>query len=113
MIFTDGSCKRNEHSRLRRAGYGAFWGDAHPMNMSGPVPGKHQTNQRAELLAAVKACETQSPAADSQRLAIRREKVPTRGTHGATWAGEALMPICGSALACVSHGALEGSVLSR
>ena len=58
VIFTDGACKRNSHKRLRRAGCGIFFGPGHTMNMSLPVPGRQQSNQRAELLAAIKAAET-------------------------------------------------------
>ena len=49
------------------------------MNMTGPVPGKHQTNQRAELLAVVKACE-----AESRPIEIRSDsQYVARGVN--TW----------------------------
>ena len=38
------------------AGSGVFYGDAHPMNLSVPVPGYLQSNQRADLVAVVLAC---------------------------------------------------------
>jgi len=39
-----------------QAGYGVFWGDGHPDNESGPLPGR-ATNNRAEFFAAICAIE--------------------------------------------------------
>ena len=64
-IFTDGASRRNSNEQLRRAGYGAFWGVGHPANISRPLPGWAQTNQRAELSAVVSAMRV-----DSRRLHI-------------------------------------------
>ena len=60
VVFTDGACERNQHARLRRAGYGAWFGYNHAMNVSAALPGPVQTNQRAELMAVltvVEACD--------------------------------------------------------
>eukprot|EP00973_Karenia_brevis_P031772 4384528-Karenia_brevis.AAC.1 len=53
VIYTDGACRRNQCARLRRAGVGAFWAVRHSMNVSVPLEGPVQTNQRAELQALV------------------------------------------------------------
>ena len=56
VIYTDGACKRQgKHPRLRCAGIGVHFATGHPGNVSLPLPGKCQTNQRAELLAVVTA----------------------------------------------------------
>eukprot|EP00973_Karenia_brevis_P063254 8795099-Karenia_brevis.AAC.1 len=49
IVYTDGACSHNKDPRLRRAGYGAFWALNHPLNISLPLAGNVQTNQRAEL----------------------------------------------------------------
>lgn len=51
VVFTDGASTRNQDARLRRAGVGVFWGREHPKNISFPLDGPRQTNQRAELVA--------------------------------------------------------------
>lgn len=53
VVFTDGACRNNASANLRRAGSGIFYAARHPRNFSCPVPGRSQTNQRAELLAIV------------------------------------------------------------
>ena len=40
-------------------GSGAWWSDAHPKNLSEPLPGRVQTNQRAELFAVIRVLETE------------------------------------------------------
>ena len=56
LVFSDGASSRQEDVLWRRAGYGLWWGRAHPANLSLPVPGRVQTNQIAELLAIRAAC---------------------------------------------------------
>ena len=34
VVFTDGACRNNQDARFRRAGYGVFWADGHPLNIS-------------------------------------------------------------------------------
>eukprot|EP00973_Karenia_brevis_P064377 8944300-Karenia_brevis.AAC.1 len=51
IVYTDGACMFNDDWRLRRAGYGAFWASAHALNVSAPLSGDLQSNQRAELQA--------------------------------------------------------------
>eukprot|EP00973_Karenia_brevis_P072319 10046139-Karenia_brevis.AAC.1 len=41
----------NQDARFRRAGVGVYWCEGDPRNVCMPLPGWHQTNQRAELLA--------------------------------------------------------------
>eukprot|EP00973_Karenia_brevis_P045308 6276140-Karenia_brevis.AAC.1 len=60
VVFTDGACRHNQDARLRRAGYGAYWAHGHNFNVSAPLKGWSQTNQRAELQALVAAVEIES-----------------------------------------------------
>ena len=53
VVYTDGACCNNQHKRLRRAGFGCFWGLGQTRNIAEPLAGEIQTNQRAELQAAV------------------------------------------------------------
>jgi ribonuclease HI len=55
IVYTDGACKNNG-KETASAGIGVFWGDNNPLNISEKLIGK-QTNQRAELNAAIKAIE--------------------------------------------------------
>jgi len=56
VIYTDGACQGNGKSGAR-AGIGVFFGTDDPRNVSEPLLGKVQTNQRAELAAIVSALE--------------------------------------------------------
>ncbi|KAI8810084.1 ribonuclease H-like domain-containing protein [Cladochytrium replicatum] len=55
-VYTDGSCFQNGR-RGAKAGIGVFWGPADPRNLKEPLPGKDQTNNRAELWAAIRAIQ--------------------------------------------------------
>ena len=68
IIWTDGACEHQADPRIRRAGAGIFYGINHPMNLALPLPGKMQTNQRAELYAVIKAIER-----ESRKLEIRSD----------------------------------------
>ena len=57
VVFTDGACHRNQDAVRRFAGVGAFWAVGHPFNVSGPLEGGDQTNNRAELLAAIRVLQ--------------------------------------------------------
>ena len=89
VVYTDGSCHKTRLARLRRAGSGCWWAEGHPLNHSAPVRGA-QTNQRAELQAAVRAAE-----ADPRQLQIRTDSKyvilgarnpQSRGSHADLWA---------------------------
>ncbi|KAI9093443.1 ribonuclease H1-like protein, partial [Phlyctochytrium arcticum] len=56
-VYTDGSCRGNGSSRAV-AGLGVYYGPSHPHNLSERLPGPVQTNNRAELLAVIRAIET-------------------------------------------------------
>ena len=98
IVFTDGACKRQgKHPRLRCAGIGVFFGSAHhPANVSTPLMGRVQTNQRAELQAVVTAA-----ARDHRHLHIKTDSAFVvggferfaqwqasgwQGSHGDLWA---------------------------
>ncbi|KAI1720430.1 RNase H domain-containing protein [Ditylenchus destructor] len=69
-VYVDGACKNNKlfknarknGSRVSRAdrlkvkaSYGVYWGEKHPLNLSRRLPYMKQTNNRAELAAAIEA----------------------------------------------------------
>lgn len=65
-VYTDGSCinnnitkdeKNNNVISKPKAGIGVYFGPNDKRNFSGPLKGLIQTNQRAELMAAIKALE--------------------------------------------------------
>ena len=53
VVYTDGAARNNQHKLLRYSGCGAYWGPGHPFNVSAPIEGVEQTNNRAELAAVV------------------------------------------------------------
>jgi len=73
VVYTDGACSQNQRSSLRRAGVGVFWGHGNDRNLSVPLPGSLQSNQRAELYAILLALET-----DSRPLEIRTDSAYAR-----------------------------------
>jgi len=56
IVYTDGSCLANGAPHAA-AGIGVFWGFGDPRNKAERLPGTLQTNQRAELTAAIRALE--------------------------------------------------------
>ena len=44
VVYTDGACRNNQHRRLRRAGFGCFWGLGHARNIAEPLAREIQTN---------------------------------------------------------------------
>lgn len=56
-VYTDGSSRGNGQTGAS-AGYGVYFGPNDSRNVSAPLTGKRQTNQRAELTAVVKALES-------------------------------------------------------
>ena len=55
VAWTDGASVCNQDSRFRRAGCGVFFGINDNRNCSFTLPGREQTNNRAELLAVITA----------------------------------------------------------
>lgn len=55
-IYTDGACSGNGQQGSQ-GGVGVYWGDNHPNNISRPLQGERQTNQRAEIEAARQGIE--------------------------------------------------------
>jgi len=68
VVWTDGACRNNQDSRLRRAGAGIFYAKGSPRNWAFALDGREQTNQRAELLAVVQVLR-----ADARRLEVRTD----------------------------------------
>ncbi|CEP18862.1 hypothetical protein [Parasitella parasitica] len=52
VVYTDGASSNNGKSHAR-AGYGVYWGDNDPRNVSARLKGERQTNQRAEAMAVL------------------------------------------------------------
>jgi ribonuclease HI len=57
VVYCDGACKHNGVSQRAAAGFGVWFGDGDARNVSAVLPGEAQTNQRAELFAAIAALE--------------------------------------------------------
>lgn len=55
-VYTDGA-SRNNGKPNAKAGYGVYFGQGDPRNISERLPGKLQTNQRAELMAISRALD--------------------------------------------------------
>lgn len=53
-VYTDGSCHNNGRANAR-AGYGVYFGDNDSRNISKPLKGDKQTNNRAEMTAIIDA----------------------------------------------------------
>eukprot|EP00662_Eupelagonemidae_sp_cell21_P057433 gene57433-biopygen28340 len=68
IVFTDGAATNNQDERFRRAGYGAYWGPAHPLNIGALLKGSNQGNNAAELQAVIAALQ-----ADPRPLEIRSD----------------------------------------
>ena len=68
VVWTDGAGRRNQDSRTRRAGIGVFYSESHMGNVSRPLPGMEQTNNRAELHAIIDTVER-----DRRPLEIRTD----------------------------------------
>ncbi|RWR99193.1 hypothetical protein B4U79_06433, partial [Dinothrombium tinctorium] len=54
-VYIDGAC-RNNGKENAIASYGCYWGENHPLNTNGILE-QNASNQRAELVAAIKAME--------------------------------------------------------
>lgn len=72
VIYTDGASKNNNKS-YAKAGYGIYFGPNHKDNVSKPLPGPRQTNQRAELIAVLEACEIIMRRNDGKGYEIRTD----------------------------------------
>jgi len=76
-VFTDGACKNNNSkSKPRCAGVGVFFDDNSPLNLSQKVEGK-LTNQRAELMACLRAIEIVSSNYSDFKLLIYSDSMYT------------------------------------
>lgn len=57
VLYTDGACSNNQDRSRACAGSGVFVARDSPLNISAPLPGDRQTNNRAELYAGLLAIE--------------------------------------------------------
>ena len=57
IVWTDGACSNNQDRNSASAGVGVYFGPGSRLNISEHLPGKLQTNQRAELTAVIRAME--------------------------------------------------------
>ncbi|KAF7726706.1 Ribonuclease H1 [Apophysomyces ossiformis] len=69
ILYTDGASSNNG-SKGSKAGFGVYWADDHPNNVSERLVGK-QTNQRAEASAVIRALE--QTLHDPRQLEIRTD----------------------------------------
>jgi ribonuclease HI len=73
IVYTDGACPNNQTKRIAKAGVGVWFGLNDSRNVSEPLTGSIQTNQRAEITAAIRAFEmTRS---DPRLLEIRTDSM--------------------------------------
>jgi len=68
VVYTDGSCLSNGQAGAL-GGVGVWFGADDPRNVSEPLDGVRQTNQRAEIMAVKRALER----ASDERLEIRTD----------------------------------------
>uniref|UniRef100_A0A7E4VBB0 Ribonuclease H1 n=1 Tax=Panagrellus redivivus TaxID=6233 RepID=A0A7E4VBB0_PANRE len=74
VVYTDGACSGNGRNGAI-AGYGVYWGDGHPDNVSKPLivgPGQAHTNNRAEYQAVIEAV-TQAKQKGLRKLLVRTD----------------------------------------
>lgn len=57
-VWTDGACSDNQNPDKALAGVGVFFAHGSDLNISEPLKGPKQTNQRAELTAGIRALQT-------------------------------------------------------
>ncbi|KAF9426440.1 hypothetical protein BGZ94_006523, partial [Podila epigama] len=74
IVYTDGSARGNGKVGSQ-AGVGVFFGVNDPRNVSERLAGKEQTNQRAELSAAIRALEVCG--SDTKPLEVRTDSMYT------------------------------------
>lgn len=70
IVYTDGACFNNG-SKFAKAGIGVYWGKDSAYNIAEPLAGR-QTNNRAEIHAAVRALE-QAKERGLTKLTIRTD----------------------------------------
>ncbi|KAI9344590.1 ribonuclease H1 [Obelidium mucronatum] len=69
VIYTDGACGGNGKASAK-GGIGVFFAPNDPRNISEPLPGDIQTNNRAELLAVIRALQA---APENAHLTIKTD----------------------------------------
>eukprot|EP00664_Eupelagonemidae_sp_cell27_P007787 gene7787-7865_t len=73
VVWTDGASTNNQVPRVRRAGVGIFYAKVHSLNLAAPLPGRVQTNNRAEILAITVCLER-----DRRPLDVRTDSEHSR-----------------------------------
>mmetsp|Transcript_1128 Transcript_1128/g.2380 ORF Transcript_1128/g.2380 Transcript_1128/m.2380 type:complete len:244 (-) Transcript_1128:1119-1850(-) len=74
VIYTDGACESNGRENAV-AGYGVFFGPGDPRNVSEPLPGLVQTNNRAEMTAVICALDVVLMDGNKGPVEIRTDSV--------------------------------------
>ncbi|KAJ3022499.1 hypothetical protein HKX48_006041 [Thoreauomyces humboldtii] len=74
FVFTDGSCLGNGRASAK-AGIGVYFGEEDPRNISERLPGTPQTNNRAELLAVIRAIRAAYPGSNPNHPDLPRRLV--------------------------------------
>mmetsp|Transcript_24291 Transcript_24291/g.45452 ORF Transcript_24291/g.45452 Transcript_24291/m.45452 type:complete len:280 (-) Transcript_24291:212-1051(-) len=80
VVYTDGACEHNGTPRAK-AGVGVYFGPGDSRNISEPLPGALQTNQRAEMLAVIRALEVMNGRKDNAPLVIKSDSNYTVKGH--------------------------------
>ncbi|KAJ2874987.1 hypothetical protein H4R27_006445 [Coemansia aciculifera] len=76
VVYTDGASSKNG-KKGARAGVGVYFGAQDPRNISESLAGPRQTNQRAELMAVLRAIETVSASGSAKTLVICTDSMYT------------------------------------
>ncbi|KAJ2412390.1 hypothetical protein H4218_005834 [Coemansia sp. IMI 209128] len=76
VVYTDGA-SANNGKRSARAGVGVYFGTGDPRNISEPLAGPRQTNQRAELMAVLQAIEAVASSGATKTLVICTDSMYT------------------------------------
>ncbi|KAJ1925492.1 Ribonuclease H1 [Coemansia sp. S142-1] len=76
VVYTDGASSKNG-KKGARAGVGVYFGALDPRNISESLAGPRQTNQRAELMAVLRAIETVSSSGSTKTLVICTDSMYT------------------------------------
>ena len=94
VAWTDGACVCNQNARSRRAGCAVFFSTGDDRTRSFSLPAREQTNNPAELRAAIAAMRVQEG-----NLEIRSDSEYVVRIAAGLWQGERqAMQICGPSL---------------
>ena len=84
MVYTDGACLNNGSDEAQ-AGYGAWYGEGDPRNMSGRVQHRVQSNQTGELMAILLVVKKHNLEGDLQIISDSKYTIKGLMKHQHRW----------------------------